>query len=71
MCATFFLNFSQQNTIFYSCAFFRLFLTAFTFLGAFFDCIVWYYVKDLDLYDEDKNIEARRQATLKKSQGQT
>jgi hypothetical protein len=33
--------------------------TAFTALGAFFDILVWVYVKDLDLYDEDKNVKNR------------
>ncbi|ODN05136.1 Solute carrier organic anion transporter family member 1C1 [Orchesella cincta] len=46
---------------------FNLFAAAFTFLGAVFDCLVWYYVKDLDLYDEDKNVRARIESTkLKK-----
>ncbi|CAG7725964.1 unnamed protein product [Allacma fusca] len=36
---------------------FNLTAAAFTFTGATFDCLVWYHVKDLDLYDEEKNLE--------------
>jgi len=39
----------------------------FTFVGALFDLLVWYYVKDLDLYDEDKNVSNRREKSDKNS----
>lgn len=34
-------------------------ILGFTFCGALFDGFVCYFVKDLDLYDEDKNAKAR------------
>ncbi|CAL8069741.1 unnamed protein product [Orchesella dallaii] len=49
---------------------FNLCAAAFTFLGAIFDCLVWYYVKDLDLYDEDKNVRNRLESTKLKNMNQ-
>jgi hypothetical protein len=34
--------------------------SVFVFIGAIFDCLVWYYVKDLDLYaDADAEEEVK------------
>ncbi|OXA43717.1 Solute carrier organic anion transporter family member 1A2 [Folsomia candida] len=41
---------------------FNLTAAAFTGIGAFFDSLVWIYVKDLDLYDEDKNQRIRAES---------
>lgn len=41
--------------------------SGFTALGAFFDILVWVYVKDLDLYDEDKNIRNRQESARVKA----
>jgi hypothetical protein len=47
---------------------FNLTAAAFTCIGAVFDCLVWYYVKDLDLYDEEKNVINRRKKELEDAQ---